>query len=405
VSIQVRTCASREEVRRALAPIWHYFGSDVPTDEQVERVLPVLPPERMHSVWEDGLAVGGAGAYRFELAVPGGRVRAAGIMGVGVLPTHRRRGILRAMMRAQLDDVHERGEPVAYLWASEDTLYGRYGYGLASFSGEVDVPRERTTFAQPFEQRGRASLVPLDQALDLVGPVYERVALETPGMFARTPAWWNTRVLSDPESRRRGGGALQCIAIELDGRPAAYALYRLSLSFEAGVSAGVVDVVEAIADSPAATREIWRYLLDVDWMARLKAWLLPVDHPLFFLVAEPRRLRFRLRDGLWVRLVDVEAALAARSYSESAPVVLEVADSFCPWNEGRWRVGPGGAERTDSSVDLRLDVTALGSVYLGGFTFAQLERAGRVEALRPGALVAADALFRTDRAPWCPEIF
>jgi predicted acetyltransferase len=405
VSIEVRTCASREEVRWALGPIWHYFGSDVPTEEQLERILPVLPPERVHSVWEDGLAVGGAGAYAFELTVPGGRVPAAGIMGVGVLPTHRRRGILRAMMRAQLDDVHRRREPVAYLWSSEDTLYGRFGFGLASFSGEVDVPRERTSFAQPFERQGRARLVPLDEALERLRPVYDRFALETPGMFSRTRAWWNARVLSDPESRRRGGGALQCVVIELDGRPAAYALYRLSLSFEAGVSAGAVDVVEAIGNSPAATREVWRYLLDVDWMARLRAWLLPVDHPLFFLLAEPRRLHFRLRDGLWVRLVDLEAALAGRSYFEGAPVVLEVADSFCPWNEGRWRVGAGGAERTDSSADLRLDVTALGSVYLGGFTFAQLERAGRVEELRTGAVVAADALFHTDRAPWCPEIF
>jgi predicted acetyltransferase len=137
----------------------------------------------------------------------------------------------------------------------------------------------------------------------------------------------------------------------------------------------------------------------------VKANLLPVDHPLFFLLARPRELKFRIHDGLWVRLVDVPAALAARSLGAGDPVVIEIADAFCPWNAGRWRVGAAGAERTSTDAELACDVTALGSVYLGGFTFRQLARAGRVEERRSGALGRADALFPADRAPWCPEIF
>src|SRR5262245_1353544 len=140
-------------------------------------------------------------------------------------------------------------------------------------------------------------------------------------------------------------------------------------------------------------------------MPHVRAGLLPVDHPLLLLLAEPRRLRFSLRDGLWVRLVDVGAALSARTYAAPGSVVVDVLDRFCPWNEGRWRVSDAGAERVATEPGLRCHVTALGSIYLGGFTWAQLRRAMRVEELRPGAAARADALFHTPHAPWCPEIF
>jgi predicted acetyltransferase len=247
--------------------------------------------------------------------------------------------------------------------------------------------------------------VPLADAEPLVAPVHARVMQQTPGMFARSSAWWQARVLTDPDWRRRGGGELQCVVLERDGRPAAYALYRVTLAFERGIQVGTTDVVEAMGDSPGATGAIWRYLLDVDWMARVRAPFLPLDHPLLLLVSEPRRLRFNVRDGLWVRLVDAGAALAARTYAAEGAVVVEITDAFCPWNAGRWRIGDGGAARARSQPELRCDVTALAAVYLGGFTWGQLARALRVEELRPGALARADALFRAERAPWCPEVF
>jgi predicted acetyltransferase len=403
VAIEVRACKP-DELKLALTPIFHFFGS-APSEEGLASISRVLPADRMHMALEDGAPVGGAGVFPFQLTVPGGRVPAAGVTVVGVLPTHRRRGILRSLMRAQLDDIHERGEPVAYLWASEETIYGRFGYGVASFSGEIEIPRNRSAFSTPLEPRSRVRLVGHEEALELIPPIYEQVAAETPGMFARTREWWEARALADPEWRRQGAGEMNRAVLELDGEPRAYALYRLKLQFELGSSTGVTRVIEALGTTPQANAEIWRFLLDVDWMDTIKAGLLPVDHPLFLLVAEPRRLRYRIGDGLWVRLVDVEAALGARSYRDGEAVVLEVADAFCPWNEGRWRVGAGGVERTEGPADLRLDVSALGSVYLGGLTWARLARAGRVEELRDGGVERADDLFRTDRAPWCPEIF
>jgi predicted acetyltransferase len=402
-TVEVRPCTA-EELSEGLVPIFHYFGR-APTEERLGTLTPVLRPERLHAAYEDGTAVGGAGAFEFTVTVPGGRVPAAGVTTVAVLPTHRRRGILRAMMRAQLDDVHERGEPLAYLWASEATISGRFGYGLASLIAEMEIPRNRARFAPGVGTDGSVRLVTLEEALGRFPPLYEQVAAATPGMFARTREWWEARNLADPDFRRGGGGDLVRTLLEVDGEPAGYALYRLNPSFEYGSSTGVTAVIEAVGTSPQATAAIWRFVLDVDWMDRVRASLLPVDHPLLLLLAEPRRARFTVGDGLWLRVVDVESALAARSYASDDEVVLEVADEFCPWNEGRWLVSAGGVGRTEQDADVRLDVSALASVYLGGFTFSQLGRAGRASEATNRGLERADRLFYTDRAPWCPEIF
>jgi predicted acetyltransferase len=166
-----------------------------------------------------------------------------------------------------------------------------------------------------------------------------------------------------------------------------------------------VRAIEVIAATPEATVSLWRFLLDIDWTKAVTTWLLPVDHPLFLLLARPNQARLRLGDGLWARLVDVGAALSARTYAGDGTVVLDVRDEVCPWNEGRWRIEGGEASRTDDAADLALDVADLGSVYLGGFSFRELGRAGRVEELVQGAIDRADSIFRTDVAPWCPEIF
>jgi predicted acetyltransferase len=400
----VRPCASRDEVRVALSAIFHYFGRVAPLPEQLEAFTHVLPTDRMLAAWDGEHIVGGAGVFPMTLTVPGGRVPAAGVSVVGVLPTHRRRGVLSAMMRAQLDDCRRRGEPLAALWASEDVIYGRFGYGLASLTGEIAIPHDRARYAAPFEAFGTTRLVPPSEAETLVASVWETVAARTPGMFTRSSGWWQARTLADPEWQR-GGGALRCVVLEADDAPAAYALYRMNDRWDHGLSTGSIDVREAIGVSPAATRAIWRYLFDMDLVASLKAWFLPLDHPLFLLMAEPRRLRFTMRDGLWLRPIDVATALTARSYAGPGAVVLELTDAFCPWNAGRWRISDKAVERTQNPADLLADVAALASVYLGGFSWSQLAAACRVEELRPGALAQADALFRTEIAPWCPELF
>jgi predicted acetyltransferase len=313
--------------------------------------------------------------------------------------------MLRRMMTTQLADVRERGEPIAALWASEDTIYGRYGYGQASQCLEIRLPRVWAELRPGLPPReGRVRLVDHDEALRVFPRIYDRLRLRSTGFVLRTRDWWNSRNLDDNEWRRGNAGPLNRALLELDGRPAGYALYRI---FQYPTEwKRALRVVEAMGVDVRATREIWRFLLGIDWMDEIEARLLPVDHPLWHLVARPRLLGVKLHDGLWVRLVDVGAALTARSYAADGRVTLEIAsDPLFDDNVGVWTIAGGVVRRARRRPDVRLDVQALGSVYLGGFSFAELARAGRVEEVARGGLARADELFRTAVAPWCPEIF
>jgi predicted acetyltransferase len=402
MAIEVRPAADQAEFRQGLGAIGHFFGWE-PSEEDSERFSKFLPVERMLVATDGKAIVAAAGSFPFEMTVPGAMVPTAGVTVVGVLPTHRRRGILTSMMRRQLEDTRAGGEPLAALWASEPTIYGRFGYGLASFCGEIDVPKERAALAVSGGPRGEVRIITAEEALESFPALYDAVRAERPGMMSRTRDWWEHRRLRT--QTHESGGPLVCALLELDGAPAGYALYRVNQKFESWGTAGHVRVLEALGTSPNATREIWRYLLEFDWTSRIEAARLPADHELLLLVADPSRLKFMVADALWVRLVDVPAALAARSYKGDDPVVFDVSDPFLPDNAGRWRLAGGQAERTDDDPDLRLDVNALGSTYLSGITFGELLRAGRIEELREGAAARADVLFRADRAPWCPEIF
>ena len=400
----VRACGSVEELRDGLNAISHYFGQRNET-EDAEKFARWLDVERMHVARDGKQVVGGAGAFTFRISVPGGEtVPAAGVTVVGVLPTHRRRGVLTAMMRAQLDDCRARGDALAYLWASEGTIYGRFGYGLASRIGSMTLARDRASFAQPFEPRGTVRLVEPEEAAGAFPPLYEQMLAQRPGLFTRSQEWWGTRRLAPGSREPRQPKNLALL--ELGGEAAGYAIYTVNQEWApAGYSTGSLNVVEAVAPAPRATRELWRWLLDFDWTAQVRADLLPLDHPLFLLLAEPRRMSFQLNDGVWVRLLDLPAAMAARSFAADGEVVVELTDAFCPGNAGRWRLGNGGATRTEAPAELALDVSGLGSVYLGGFSFGDLVRSSRAQELEQGAAARADALFGAGVQPWCAEIF
>jgi predicted acetyltransferase len=404
MSFRVRPCADLDEYGRAILGVGQYFGQEVDGESEA-RFSKLLPLDRMHAAFDGADIVGGAGAFPLQLSTPGGTVATAGVTIVGTYPTHRRRGVLRALMRAQLDDVHERGEPLAALWASSETIYGRFGYGPASLRGSIDLATEHTAFAAPPRREGNVRLVEAGEALRSFPRVWSAVRRSTPGMLARRRDWWEDRVLRD-RGGEGGDGPKRFVLYERAGRAEGYAIYRHRQELrDDGTSAGAIKIVEAIARDGVSTEEVWRYLLSIDWTSRFTARLLPPDHPLFLLLATPRRLRYRMSDGFWARLVDVGSALSARRYAADGAVVVDVADAFCPWNEGRWRIADGRARRTRAAAHLSCDVGALGSAYFGGFTFAQLARGGRVEELRRGAVARADAMFASDRHPWCPEIF
>jgi predicted acetyltransferase len=404
MTFDVRPCADETELLRAFMQIGQYFGSE-PDGEWVNRFTDLMPTGRMLAAWDGDEMVGGTGALPFRLSVPGGSVACSGTTVVGVAPTHRRRGVLRVMMQAHLDQAAEQGEPLGALWASEEGIYGRFGFGRAAFAGEIAVPREHVEFDTPLEPRGQIRLVEPDEALEAFPPLWDAAAHIRPGMILRTRGWWERRVIADPAFRRDGGGPMRLALLEQEGAPTGYAIYRHHFGYADGSSTSTVGVVEAVAAEPEAAAAIWRYLLDVDWTAAITAHLVPPDHPLFFLLRQPRRMKYRMGDGLWVRLLDVGKALSERSYPEDGELVLDVRDDLYPSNARRWRLAGGVAEPVAEAADLALDVSALGAAYLGGVSFASLAQGRHVEELKPGAIDRADGIFRHSLHPWCPEIF
>jgi predicted acetyltransferase len=402
MGIEFRTC-TEDEFAAGIGTIFQYFGAAL-DDEGVASFRRVLAPDRVHAAFDGTDVVGTTAAYPFQMTIPGGPVATAGITIVGVSPTHRRKGILTGLMKQLLEHAHERSEPLAALWVAEETIYGRFGCGVASINGEIRIDRERTHYRRHLD-RLEARQVSHEEALESFPGVYEQVAPTTVGMVERSRDWWETRLLSDKEHDRMGAGPLVRVLFRRDGGTAGYALYRHRTEWAEGRSKSVVEVKEAIGIDLGATAGVWRYLFDIDLMAQIHAEYIPIDHPLFFVLAESRRLRYRVADGIWVRLVDVETALRARSYASGEQLVLDVRDSFCPWNEGVYRIEEGEVSRASGDADLHLDVRELASAFLGGFSFAQLARAGLVEELRPGGIACADRLFTTPVAPWCPEMF
>lgn len=379
------------------------FG-DAVTDDEYERFSKTLVRERFYTAYEGTAPVATTADYPFRLTVPGGELAAGGVTWVGVVPTHRRRGILTQMMRRQLDDLHERGEPLAVLWASEAAIYGRFGYGITAPTVQMDAARAQFAFREDPGPRGTARLVEPAEAKTLCAQAYESVRPKIPGFVARSGEWWEQYRLADPEEWRRGSGPKFIAVIEFDGEPVAYAIYRIKQDWDEGFSRSQVKLVETLATTPTAERELWRFVFGIDLIARVQGRHDP-GSPLFLMVVDPRSLQLRVSEGLWLRLVDVGAALSGRSYATDDEVVLEVRDEFCPWNAGRWRLAGGAAERTNAAAELALDVADLASVYLGAFDFERLAAAERVQEHAPGALERASALFRTTRVPYCPEDF
>jgi predicted acetyltransferase len=401
MNVEIRN-PSADELRTAMGAAQVAFA-EAPNDDDYARHSKMLPLDRFYAAYDNGTPVGTAADFPFLLTVPGGELAAGGVTWVGVMPSHRRKGILTQLMRRELDDIHERGEPLAVLWASEAAIYGRFGYGIAAPTVQMEADKSRFAFRDDPGPQGRVRMVELGAAVEPCMRIYEQVRTRIPGFTARNREWWETYRLADPEQWRQGNSPKYVGVVELDGEPQAYAIYRIKQDWQQGVSHSRVRLVETLATSTSAERELWRFVFGIDLIARVDGRHDP-GSPLFLMVVDPRSLNLRVSEGLWLRLVDVEGALAGRSYASDDEVVVEVRDEFCPWNVGRWRIG-GGVVRTDDDAELELDVADLASAYLGAFSFSSLAAAERVRELSDGAVARADALFRTHRPPYCPEDF
>ncbi|MFE1942547.1 GNAT family N-acetyltransferase [Streptomyces massasporeus] len=386
------------------------FGGVPESAEERELWNSLTEFDRSLGAWDGDECVGTAGAFGFRLTVPGGAsLPVAGVTMVSVAATHRRRGLLTSMMRRQLDDVRAWGEPLAVLTASEPAIYGRFGYGNATLSltAEIDTTRVGLSVPDGTDDVRVRYAVPAD-VLDVCEAVYARLVPVRPGMLARQPGWERLGVL-DPAGEREGASPLQCVLAERDGETVGYARYRVKPEWELSGSNGTVIVEELAGLDPTADAALWRFLFGIDLTSKVTVRSRPVDDAWQYLVTDPRRCHPRVRDSLYVRPVEVGAALAARTYQTPVDVVFEVEDAFCPWNAGRWRLSGdakgASCERTSDAADVALSVRELGAAYLGGVSLGALGAAGRVRELRPGALAEASLGFGTGVPPWLPHGF
>jgi predicted acetyltransferase len=387
------------------------FGED-PCGPWVDQPPPVAELDRSLGLWEDDRVVATSGIYGRSLTVPGAVVPCAGITWVTVAATHRRRGILTTIMRRQLTELHEQQrEPVAALWAAEYGIYGRFGYAPATVRADLTGRTERLRLRPDVDLGdGRVDLVDPQTYRTAAGAVHDRARRAVPGNLARTDPWWD-RLLRDDSSTRRGATRrFHLLHTETDGTATGYAAYRLKASWtDGGEPDGtlLVDEVRALGTPPYAA--LWKVLLSVDLVRTVRLTYASPDDPLRHLVTDGRALQGIPVDGLWLRLVDVDRALAARRYPAPIDLVLEVRDAFCPWNAGRWRLTghPAGARcaRTDRDPDLVLGTEELAAAYLGGVSLATLQAAGRVTEVSPGAVTLATTAFGWPVTPWCPDEF
>jgi predicted acetyltransferase len=359
-----------------------------------------IDPARTTAAFDGADLVGGMSVYGRSLTVPGGVAPVAGVTLVAVLPTHRRRGILTSMMRRQFTELYETGgEAVAALNAAEATIYGRFGYGIASHLALLDADK-RVMALRPDVDTGDGSirLLAPDDARPVLEKVYDQVRRHEVGWVDRTERFWTAR-LYDAEHVRGGATALRfAVHREPDGAPTGYVFYRSRQD--------TVRVVELTATTRRSYAALWRFLAEMDAHTGL-TYEGAVDEALPHLLVDARALRTTVVDNLWVRRVDVGRALAARRYTVPLDVVLEVEDAFCPWNAGRYRLSADGddvsCERTGARPDLRLSAAELGAAYLGGTALSVLAAAGRVEETRRGAVAAASLAFRGEREPFHPS--
>lgn len=360
-------------------------------------------PGRTLGAFDGDRIVGSADAYTSWLTVPGGaRVPHAAVTHVGVLPSHTRRGIMTALLTRQLTDIAGRGEVVASLRASEGVIYERFGYGIASRSASYEVSRRNGGLRPAVPPGSPVRLAGVAGSEELLREIYARA--DWVGSIGRYESWWNARRLrgaADPGPRH--------VAISgPEASPDGYALYRPADTAEWFTSRNRAVVVDDfVATSSDAYLGLVRHFATLDLIETFRLASRPVDEPLAGLFIDARSVRhLGEHDETWLRLVDVGAALSARSYQAGGhDLVIRVNDDTLPANSGSYRVGAAGAGRADADPDISVDVAALASVYLGGARWRDLALAGRAAEHRGGAIQNADALFTTPAAPFAGTMF
>lgn len=408
--LTLRTIQDEDDYQSYVSLAYSVFLQD-PQQDEIAASRKFTELDRMIGFHNGRKWVATAGAYSRHVVLPGGTVApVAAITAVTVAPTHRRRGLLTAMMRRQLEDVRARGEAIAMLFASEALIYGRFGYGVATEAAELSGRVKELSF-RPDVDLGDGTLEEVDAATFLASApaVYDGAIAELPGQMSRTPEWWAIWTLDNEERQKESGKIRFVLHYESDGTVSGFAIYRPKPGWgDAGPDAEL-HVQEVLGANPRAYARTWRYLLDMDLVRKIKYHGASVHEELRYLVANHPALECAVSDAIHVRLVDIAKALSQRRYATEVDVVLEVTDEFLPENSGRYRLRGSltgaSCEITTADADIALTVRDLGSVYMGGVSLQALARAGLVRELRTGAVQRAAIAFGWPVAPSAPDDF
>lgn len=413
MSLELRA-VDRNEAEAFNRLTWQAFGA-IPDDDSLARAVERFEPDFAIAVYDQGRIVATASAYPLEMTLPAGAgrplptVAVPGVTAVGVAPTHRRQGLLSRMMNHQLADLRDRDYPVAVLLASESIIYGRFGYGWAQSYQSLLLESDRDSFRPDAPTAsGRMRMIDADEAGKALPLVHDRARHERPGEMNRTPRWWAVHV-KDPEKEREGAEArMYAVHESAAGEADGWVSYRYGkMSWPEGIPRHQVLIDDLVALDPEVGAALWRFVLDLDLVEEVKAPIRPLDEPLRWMLADPRRLRTtEVADHLWVRILDVPAALSARGYAADERLVIEVRSPE-PSAAGRFvlETGPDkGACRPATrgeKAQLVLGLADLGAMYLGEVRASTLAAAGRVSEVAPGALAIADRAFASPVAPFC----
>ncbi len=386
------------------------FGEPFNEDDLKSPIYGVLDDDRNFFAWDGDQIVGMCANFTLNTSTPGGSLPTAGVTFIAVRPTHRRRGVMTQMLDTLHADGIARHEPIAALWAADAAIYGRFGYGLATQRLAVEIPHAKGTLVNaPEDSSIRLRMVETASDFEQIAPVYESVRQSRGGVLALTEPW-NARHVYDPAHHRDGATRAMTVLAEDDDGVRGYLRYALKAAWPSGRYAeGAVTIYRLMSLDSAAHAALWRYALSIDLMTKTKWWNLPVDDPVVTWLEHSRQTSLQVSDAMWVRILDLPAALTGRTYSRDVDVTLEVIDKAFEQNAGTWRLsgGPDGAtcERTNASADITVDVRSLGAILLGGPSLQSHADAGWLEEHTAGAVSATSSAFSATRAPYCPFVF
>lgn len=403
MSIEIRV-TQPEEYRAAADAFCIALMTAPPNDEQWERSRPSWDEMPSMSAWDGHRCVGHAGQFLVDTTVPGGvRLPTGAVSRVGVVSTHRRQGVATRLMEALVADAVERGLALMSLRASEATIYERYGFGMAGDVAGAELVPDR---ARPIRGAAGGSfrILDPDDILVTVMPIYERYAHRRPGCITRPASFWRRMFRAATD---RSSAAFVAVHTGDDGDDDGYVLYETKWADDGVVGGGTGEVHDLFAADDGAELALWAYICDIDLVRRWKLHERPVDDVVRRAARDQRAYRQQtLDDEQWLRIIDVELALAVRRYQPiDGSVVVQVTDPLVAGNDGTWRISPAGSMRTHEAPQLATGIAGLSMAYLGGPSWSEAAAIGLVDVHDPDSLGVADALFASRPLPYCGTFF